>query len=294
MPSLILHPSAKINLTLHVGPRREDGFHEIRSVMQSIALSDRLKLTPKRGPFSLAVRSEAVPADRTNLVWRAAEVLWRAAGRAGEPNGVAIALEKSIPVAAGLGGGSADAAAALAGLNAIWRTRLPRRELLRLAAAVGSDVPFFLTGGTALALGRGGEIYPLADVKRLAVVLIKPAFGVSTAEAYRWFDEDAGRQPSSDSAELDVAWPGGPLALVNDLQPPVARRHPEVAEMIVGLVRAGASAAAMSGSGSCVFGVLPQAKVNPRTVRRLHRPGWNVMVARTLSRREALQRIGLC
>src|SRR5262245_42636946 len=188
--ALVLRPSAKINLTLHVGPVRADGFHDVRTVMQSIALSDPLTLTLRKGPFVFATRGPGVPADRTNLVWRAADALWRALGRSGEPANTHVKLDKQIPMAAGLGGGSADAAATLAGLHRLWGGKLSRRDLMQLAGTLGSDVPFFLHGGTALGVGRGEELYPLADVRRLGVVIVKPSFGVSTAEAYRWLDED--------------------------------------------------------------------------------------------------------
>src|SRR5262245_39737679 len=267
--SLILRPSAKINSMLRVGPARADGFHDIRTVFQSIALSDTLVLTARKGPFALATRAPGVPTDRTNLVWRAAEVLWRALRRDGDPRDVHIKLEKQIPAAAGLGGGSADAAAALAGLNRVWGGRLERRDLIQLAAELGSDVPFFLHGGTALGTGRGEELYPLQDASRLGVVIIKPAFGVAAKDAYRWLDEDR-TTPGiiSDGAPremipgvipvLGIGWSHGPVSLLNDLEGPVARRHPEIAEIIAAFRQEGALGAAMTGSGSAVFGVFPE------------------------------------
>src|SRR6185436_3644278 len=291
--SLILRPSAKINLMLRVGPRRPDGFHDVRTVFQSIGLSDTMVLTARKGAFVLATRTPGVPADRTNLVWRAAELLWRALGRDGDPRDVHIKLEKQIPTAAGLGGGSADAAAALAGLNRIWAGRQTRRDLLRLAAELGSDVPFFLHGGTALGAGRGEELYPLQDAKRLGVVIIKPSFGVATADAYRWLDEDRAAGPGDAAvSELDIGWPHGPVSLANDLEGPVARRHPEIAEMVAACRREGALGAGMTGSGSAVFGVFSEA-LGQKAARRLRRPDWLVLLTRTLSRREAERRGGL-
>ena len=147
--AIVLRPTAKIDLNLRVGPRRADGFHDIATLFQSIAISDTLTVTARPGPFALISRSPGVPGDRTNLVWRAAELLWRDLGRPGEPRDAHIKLEKQIPVAAGLGGGSADAAAALVGLNVAWNGRRSRRALSGLAAALGADVPFFMLGGTA-------------------------------------------------------------------------------------------------------------------------------------------------
>ena len=290
---ITLRPSAKINLTLHVGRRRGDGFHDVRTVMQSLALSDRLTLARTRGPLRLVVPSGRVTADPTNLVWRAAQIMWRASGRAGDPQGVTMTLDKAIPVAAGLGGGSADAAAALAGLNRLWRARLSPPALLDLAAQLGSDVPFFLVGGTALAMGRGEQLYPLADAARLHVVLIKPAFDVSTADAYRWFDEDPASGGSSPGQAAEIGWPTGPVQLVNDLQASVSRRHPEIAEMAAGLTAAGAGAAMMSGSGSSVFGIFAKPP-RPSALAVLSRPGRQIIVTRTIPRRETLRRIALC
>jgi 4-diphosphocytidyl-2-C-methyl-D-erythritol kinase len=292
---LVLRPSAKINLTLRVGPVRPDGFHEVRTLMQSIALSDRITMSPRRGPFTLASSSPGVPTDRTNLIAVAAERLWRALGRVGDPRDVHVSLQKDIPIAAGLGGGSADAAAALVGLNAIWNGRLRLRDLVRLGAEIGSDVPFALHGGTALGAGRGEELYPVDDVPKASIVIIKPSFGVSTSQAYSWLDADrrhdaAVPEPVGSIGEIDLGWPGGPVALVNDLQGPVAVRHPVIQEMVDALRRAGARAAAMTGSGSAVFGVFP-ASVARTAVRGLQRPDWLVLVTRTSDRREAARRI---
>lgn len=293
--SITLHPPAKINLTLRVGPRRVDGFHDVHTLLQSIDLSDTLVISGRPGPFAFSTRSKEVPADRTNLVWRAAELLWRAIGRDGEPHDARVRLEKKIPAAAGLGGGSADAAAALVGLNKVWRGRQSRRDLITLAATLGSDVPFFLFGGTALGTGRGEEVYPVDDVRPLGIVVIKPLVGVATADAYRWLDEDRRKGGGSwdlEARSLDVGWPTGSIDLRNDLEAPVARREPLVREMVEACERAGALAAAMTGSGSAVYGVFPLARVG-KAARRLRRPGWRLVATRTLSRREASRRMGL-
>jgi len=297
--AIILRPSAKINLTLRVGPRRDDGYHELRTLFQSITLHDTVTVSPRQGPFGLACRTPGVPADRTNLVWRAADVLWAAMGRSGEARDAHIKLDKTIPSQAGLGGGSANAAAALVGLNTVWGARLSRRDLSHLAAKLGSDVPFFLQGGTALGAGRGEELYPIDDVHRMGVIIIKPSFGVPTADAYGWLDADraSGANGQADPVghprrEVEVGWPSGPLSLVNDLTAPVARRHPGVREMIDACLSQGALAAQMSGSGSAVYGLFSEATAS-RAARQLKRPDWLVLVARTQSRRESVRRIGL-
>jgi len=297
--SLVLRPSAKINLTLRVGPKRDDGYHELRTLFQSITLHDTVTVSPRQGPFGLACRTPGVPADQTNLVWRAADLLWEAMGRPGPARDAHIRLDKTIPSQAGLGGGSGNAAAALVGLNAVWGARLSRRDLMRLAARLGSDVPFFLQGGTALGVGRGEELYPVDDMERMGVIIIKPSFGVATADAYGWLDADRVSKADlqADPAghprrEVEVGWPCGPLALVNDLTAPVARRHPGVREMIDACLSQGALAAQMSGSGSAVYGLFSEASAS-RAARQLKRPDWLVLVARTQTRREAARRIGL-
>jgi 4-diphosphocytidyl-2-C-methyl-D-erythritol kinase len=297
-----LRPPAKINLTLRIGDRRADGFHDVETIMQTIDLCDRLTLVRRKGAFTLDVRSaghaSGIPTDSSNLVWRAARLLWNAAGRRGEPEGVGVKLEKIIPAAAGLGGGSADAAAALAGLNRLWKFRVPAARLLALAGELGSDVPFFLVGGTAFAQGRGDRVLPLVDSARLHILTVKPDAGVSTADAYRWLDEDraAGRSGPSGSAPvqegMDLGWPTGPLSVVNDLQEPVMGRHPEISRAIEACRAEGSRIAAMSGSGSAVFAVFPERRL-ARAARRLRDAGWRVFAARTLRRREAGRRVGL-
>lgn len=295
--ALVLRPHAKINLTLRVGPTRPDGYHEVHTLLQSIALSDSITITGRSGPLGLLSRAPGVPTDRTNLIWRAAELLWRTMGRAGDPRDAHIKLEKQIPVAAGLGGGSADAAAALVGLNTVWDARKSRRDLIKLSAALGADVPFFLQGGTAIGTGRGEEIYPVDDISRFGVIVIKPSFGVSSGDAYRWLDEDRLSPPGSATAvdgaqprEIEVGWPSLPVVLQNDLEAPVTKRHPVIAELVQACLRHGALGAAMSGSGSAVFGIFPES-VARRAAQQLQRPDWLVLLTRTLQRGEASRRM---
>ncbi len=293
--TLVLRPAAKINLTLRVGALRRDGYHDVRTLLQSIGLGDTLTVAARRGPLAFVSSGFGVPVDESNLVSRAALALWRDLGRDGTPRDAHVKLVKQIPLAAGLGGGSADAAAALVGLNAAWDGRRTRRDLVRLASTLGADVPFFLQGGTALATGRGDEVFPVDDVRRFGVVVIKPSFGVSTPDAYRWLDEDRAAEvpdEASPARDLDLGWHVGPIALANDLQAPVARRHPEITAIVEALRRAGAVGAAMTGSGSAVFGLFSEAHA-VKAARRLRRPDWLVLVSRTLNRREAGRRLGL-
>jgi 4-diphosphocytidyl-2-C-methyl-D-erythritol kinase len=180
---------AKVNLDLRVLGVRADGYHELRTVFQSLALHDRLTCVAKPGPFTVKCRTPGVPLDPTNLVWKAASALWTTLGRGGDVCDTVIQIDKQIPLEAGLGGGSADAAAALMALARLWGGA-PLTLLREIGAKIGADVPFFLSGGTALGLGRGEEIYPLVDLPPHFVVIVRPPFGVSTSEAY------GGRAPS--------------------------------------------------------------------------------------------------
>ena len=258
MISVTVRAPAKINLSLRITAVRRDGFHDIQTLFQTIDLHDSLTLRGWRGPFAIRCTAPAVPTDRANLVWQAAERLWAAGGRRGAPNGILAIIDKRIPMQAGLGGGSSDAAAALLALNRVWKMKLSPGELHDVAAQLGSDVPYFLVGGTALGLGRGEEVYPLEDLPRLWVVLARPAVGVATRDAYGWWDQQ-GRLPRSGQPEqpnrsLLPPWLQR-LPLGNDFEEPVFERHPVVGHLKMQLQAAGAMMAAMSGSGSTVYGV---------------------------------------
>ena len=283
---------AKINLDLRVLGTRADGFHELRTVFQSIALHDRITCTLRPGPLALDCDAAGVPLDRGNLVWRAAETLWRALRRDGPVRDVAIRIEKRIPVEGGLGGGSADAAATLLALARAWRAPVRPAQLTDLAAALGADVPFFLSGGTALGLGRGDEIYPLADLPRHWIVLLLPGFGVSTRDAFAWYDETRalGRPSAREAQYVPGPWPSRAAQMINDLEAPIARRHPEIDQMKATLRRAGALAAAMSGSGSTVFGLFQRRADAVAATERLAVSGWRVLLTESLGRAEHARR----
>ena len=273
---------AKINLDLRVLGRRADGYHELRTIFQTLDLHDVLTVSRARGPFRLTGEGEPMPLDRTNLVWRAAEVLWRAAGRAGAPAGAQVHVDKRIPARAGLGGGSSDAAAALRALCRVWGVRLPLPDLVRLAAELGADVPFFLLGGTALGLGRGEELFPLPDLPRRAVVIARPAFGVETAAAYGWLAADRQGQPRPPGLAPDwLDLTAGLGDCLNDLERPVERRHPGIGALRRQLDEAGAELARMSGSGSAVFGVFRARAAASRALRALRRGGVDAILTAT-------------
>ena len=279
---------AKINLDLRVLGTRADGFHELRTVFQALALHDVIECVPREGPFAIECDAAGVPLDRTNLVWKAADALWRSLRRTGPVEGMAIRLRKQIPLQAGLGGGSADAAATLLGLAAAWRVPVRPAQLSDVAATLGADVPFFLSGGTALGLGRGDEVYPLADLPRHWIVLLIPGFGVSTVEAYGWYDHEreAGHAAVHEPQYVPGPWPSRAAQMINDLEAPIARHHPEIDQMKVALRRAGAVAAAMSGSGSTVFGLFQRRADAVAAAGRLSGSGWRVVVTESVGRGE--------
>ena len=286
---------AKINLSLRITSARPDGFHEVRTILQAIDLFDRVKCEARRGPFEIRCDMPGVPTDRSNLVWKGAQLLWEAAGRAGEPRNALITLRKNIPMEAGLGGGSSNAAAALLGLRRLWRLRVSDQEMHALAARIGSDVPFFLTGGTALGLGRGEEVYPLENLPPYGVVLAIPPFGVATNDAYRWFDEslDRGRGGFPDGGRQKRSWFLFPdVPMINDLEGPVAARHPLIGVLTQRLTSLGALMAAMSGSGSSVFGVFASSTAAGRSARALSAEGAHVMVTRFRGRASSRRRSG--
>ena len=290
---MIVPAFAKINLDLRILGVRPDGFHDLKTIFQSLALHDVLTFTARRGPFAIECDNPKIPVDERNLIWKAASMLWRTAGGRGEvPRDAVVGLRKRVPEQAGLGGGSADAAMAILGLTHIWKLRVDIPTLSRIAAGVGSDVPFFLIGGTSLGLGRGDDIYPLVDLPRTYVVVVRPQFGVSTADAYGWYDTESRRAArETGRRHLPERWPEWAVNLRNDLEPAVTARHPAIGRIKQSLVDSGAVLAAMSGSGSAVFGLFERMDAARRTAADLQRPGWTVVSTRTLTRAEYAARL---
>jgi len=279
-----LHAFAKINLDLRVLGLRPDGFHEVRTILQTIDLYDTVQLSVRRGPFTVTSRTQMMPKDRDNLIWIAGLTLWRAIGRTGIPDGVAVSVKKRIPSAAGLGGASSDAAAALLLFRQLWAPEEKGCFLRDVAADIGSDVPFFFNGGTALATGRGERTKQLAPLKRQWLVLAVPGFGIKTPQAYKWWDSLPNRKKEELQRPLSRNWRRRMDLLSNDLQLPVVKKHPAIGEMIERLRTVGAHAAAMSGSGSAVFGLFARQADAILARRRIRKVGWRTWVARTISR----------
>ena len=291
MRSISLPSFAKINLDLRILGTRADGYHDLKTVFQSLALFDNVTVTARRGPLAVTCDEPDIPTDQRNLVWKAASLLHRVVtGKTSAPGGIAIDLRKRVPSEAGLGGGSSNAAMTLLALNKLWKLDLDLASLTRIGARLGADVPYFLVGGTALGLGRGDDIYPLADMPPVHVVILRPGFGVATSDAYTWFDEELRRAKEPAPRVVPPGWPAWSATLRNDLEIPVVRHHPAIGRIKQSLVDAGAAFAAMSGSGSAVFGLFERADAARRTANDLARPGWLSLLTRTLNRHEYARR----
>jgi 4-diphosphocytidyl-2-C-methyl-D-erythritol kinase len=244
---------AKLNLALRILYKRPDGYHELRSVFQTISLADEIRIG-----FRKARRTEIRMSGNVdipdNLVVRAARLCLE---EMKVPAAVDFELHKRIPMGAGLGGGSSDAAAVLLALPALASKVIPTERLIPLAAQLGSDVPFFLLGGTAAVLGRGEELYPLEDLRARHVLVVSPEVHVSTPDAYRALSA----QLTAESIQPKLAgfqaglWSGGMGSVSNDFEEVVFEQHPRLKSIRSRLLRAGATTALMTGSGSSIFGV---------------------------------------
>ncbi len=235
-----LRAYAKVNLGLRVLGRREDGYHEIQSLMQTIDLADELVLERGEGGIELDVEPPLGLSPQENLVYRAVELIFNS-----HPPNLRLKLTKKIPVGTGLGGGSSDAAATLAGLTRLLGLKLSRERLAALAAELGSDVPFFLEGGSCLVSGRGEILKKLPPLPRYHLVLLVPPFSLSTAAVYRELDRLAGADGGTDEED--------PRVLRNDLEPAALQLRPELARYRSLLKESGPDFLGMSGSGPSWF-----------------------------------------
>src|SRR5467141_5161793 len=271
MPEIRIPAFAKINLRLDILGKRADGFHELRTVFQTISLHDELRLGASRQPgIALTIlgnESLSQEPSRKNLVYRAVDALRRELKIRG---GVEIELKKTIPAGRGLGGGSSDAAAALLGYLRLTKKKLAPARLLEIASSLGADVPFFLLGGRALGVNKGDETYPLPDVPKLQILVVSPKeIHVPTPDAYRWLE--AGPLALTNSAGTSklfevcaLSWSASGSGLSNDFEGPVFQRYPRLDQIKRELLQRGAAEASLAGSGSAVFGVFP----SPAMARR--------------------------
>ena len=258
MKLIRLQAPAKLNLFLEVLGKRPDGYHEIRSIFHAINLCDEIVIKERKQGIHLACSDPSLPTDERNLAWRAAALMQKKAKTA---TGVAIRLTKKIPVGAGLGGGSSDASAVLKGLNGLWRLGLSAKELMRLAAELGSDCPFFIPCGTALCGGRGEIVRPLPTAGSLRFILVCPPLQVSTAEVYR----NLSRNDLTDKRRSDRIlrrametgdWIAIGRELFNRLESPAFRLFGELKDVKARLREVCPQGTLMTGSGSALFGII--------------------------------------
>jgi len=254
---LSLKCPAKINLTLGIIGKRTDGYHDLETIMQSISLVDVLNLSSRPSGLELVSDNHQLSVEQDNLIYRAAVLLNE---HLGQNRGACFNLEKRIPLAAGLAGGSADAAGALRGLNRLWNLGLSGGDLENLGGRLGSDIPFCLRGGTALARGRGEQLTSLQVSSGWWMILVKPPIEVSTAEVYRNFRlQRVKKQPNTEAAidslkKADLR--GVAENLVNVLETVTIEFHPEIGKIKTEMIERGAIGALMSGSGPTVFGLV--------------------------------------
>ncbi len=259
---IIEYGRAKINLTLDITGTRPDGFHEVSMIMQSIALADTVELAEISEGIKFEMDAgeisggENVPVDETNLAYRAAIAMQKAAGK---NFGVAINLKKKIPAAAGLAGGSTDAAAVIVGINKLFDLNFDKEKLCKIGAKLGSDIPFCIIGGTCLAEGRGEKLIRLPDFPKMSVILAKPHGEISTARAYKAYDENPAKfhPPTGEiinllnSGNYDEAF----KKFSNVMEPYAAGKYPIIENCKRKMLESGAKVALMSGSGPTVFGL---------------------------------------
>lgn len=286
---LYVKAPAKINLTLDVLYKRPDNYHEVEMIMTTVDLADRIGLESREdGQIKIALKDNFVPDDQRNFAYQAAELIKNTYGI---KEGVTISIEKEIPIAAGLAGGSSDAAATLRGLNELWNLKLSLDELAELGAKIGSDVSFCVYGGTALATGRGEIIEELPAPPTCWVVLAKPKIGVSTADVYGGLKIEGLQHPNTKQMIQAIETNDYELmckSFGNVLETVTFNLHPEVVTIKEQMQRFGADAALMSGSGPTVFGVVESEARVSRIYNGLRGFCEEVYVVRMLGERNPL------
>lgn len=322
---------AKINLGLRIGAKRPDGFHELRTLYQTIALHDLIRVEASRG-VGIEIRSKhpLVPCDESNTCYRVAERVLRSLKARAK---VVIQIEKNLPVQGGLGSASSNAVAVLLALERVFKAQIPADEKLRIAAEVGSDLPLFLLGGTVLGVGRGEEVYGVVDLPAIPCVVVQPPVAVSTPKAFADWDEHFGAaQPGgkltvnskSDTinefhrsvfAVLGAQNHAGFLSGVpakksgdraeallldlvrtgieNDFERVVFPQHPELRDIKRALERQGAEYASLSGSGSAIYGLFKSKQAAEKAAEHLQNDGLRAQATSTLGRREYWERLWL-
>ena len=321
--AISLRSFAKINLGLAIGTRRPDGFHDLRTIYQTVALHDVVKVDAVRGVgIEIRCKDSRVPDDDSNTCWRVAERVLRTLKQRAK---IVIAIEKKLPVQGGIRGGSSNAVATMIGIEKALKTQLAPHDRLRIASEVGSDLPLFLVGGTVLGCGRGEEVWPMPDLPAWDIVIATPNIGVSTPDAFRRWDElvqDNGKltdtglsdristfsrsafewlasvpttgvptKEGGDRAEtllLDLVRAG----IENDFERVVFPEYPELRDVKRVFEREGASFASLSGSGSTVFGLFATKAAAEKTAEKLVAEGIPAQATTLLSREQYWEQMG--
>jgi 4-diphosphocytidyl-2-C-methyl-D-erythritol kinase len=274
--SVTIDTPAKINLFLKILGKRPDGYHEIYSLVQTVDLYDTLTISVTTGGTELIGDATTVPLDSSNIIWKAAELLRR---QSGFSQGIQVDLTKRIPVGAGLGGGSSDAAATLKGVNQLLELNLSRQQMQQLGATLGSDVPFFFSTGSAIISGRGEVVEEVKIALDYSVLLVVPDFAISTAEAYsqiRIYLTDYSTKPTLEWEKTNAELLTLLMPVGNDFEGLVTEGHPAVALCMQFLREAGARVVALSGSGSAFFGLFDRAPDPSLATMISGRFGWQV------------------
>jgi len=266
MPSVLVRALAKINLDLRVLNKRTDGYHDLRTIFQTISLSDTIEINYRPGRTKIDLKSNLN--IENNIIVKAADSILKATRSTGH---VGFVLSKRIPLGGGLGGGSSDAAAVLLALPLLLKKNVPVSTLTDIASTLGSDVPFFLLGGTAVGLGRGTELYPLPDLPSLPALLVAPGVHVATADAYRALNRGLAPGESSTAEFQQLTWslPEN-WTVQNDFEKVVFAQHPQLKSIKGKLLKLRASPALMSGSGSTIFGIFASRQLRDRAARWFH------------------------
>jgi len=258
MEKIILESHGKINLSLDVLYKREDGYHELNTIMQEIELKDTIILREINKGIEIQCNNKELPLDETNLVFKAWEKI---VDKVGENRGIHITLDKQIPIAAGLGGGSSNAAAVLKGLNELWDLKLSQEELMDIGVEIGADVPFCIMGGTAHARGIGEKLTKLKPFSGKMLLLANPGIFVSTEKVYNNLDLNCGENINIEEI-ISFMEKGNLLKLgqnmANTMEKTVINKHPIIDEIKKEMLKHGALGSLMSGSGPTVFGLFDQ------------------------------------
>ena len=277
--------SAKINLTLDVLRKRDDGYHELKTIMQTISLFDNINLKKTDSGIALKTNLRYLPTDERNIAYSAAKLFFE---KSGIKSGININIKKTIPVAAGLAGGSTNAASVLMGLNTLFDSPFTQGDLADMGAALGSDVPFFISGGCALCEGRGEIITPLADLPKTTFLVVKPSLRVSTAKVYGGLRADKLTEHPDTDGMIDAITRGDSesvaVRMFNVLETVTAVSHPEIKRIKQEMIELGATGSVMSGSGPSVIGLFADEKVAANAGNVLRKKHLETFVVHTLPR----------